>query len=283
MNPPIEYDLMGASETLEMSFPIGMFDEKGMPGQENAIRALRIIENIIQEASLQNAQHARFALLQSYPRFIGHEGLTKNEAEAVRSTSKDFVRRYCTALAPAWYAEIFSTLDDDEMEVFLKNYLYGHESWGHPRGVATMVQSMLESCLHEQIPVDVHTLAAEERAIPEDLHSKLGRKEHFSCLGRNFMIGKRVQSRPEFYDITIGPVTTTQLETFQRVGWADGTRPTEKLYRLVALAEPFYLYGKLRFLFEKVGFVLGNASVGRSRLGVVGQVLGWAGVISCLL
>ena len=272
MNPPIDYDLMGAPELLEMSFPIGMFDDTGGTGSENALRALRIIERIIREASQQNAHHARFALLQSFPRFIEHEGLTKNEADAVRSASKDFVRRYCSALAPTWYAEVLSALDDNEIEVFLKNYLYAHETWGHPRGVAAMVKSMLESSLHEQIPVDVHDLAGEERVIPENLHSRLGKKEHFSYLGKNFMIGRRVQSRPEFYDIAIGPVTTAQLEIFQRAGWADGTRPTEKLYRLVALAEPFYLCGKLRFLFEKVGFVLGNVSVGRSRLGIVGHV-----------
>ena len=271
MNTALDYDVMGERELLELSFPTGMFDDVSGAGSENALRALRIIERIIRESSAQNAQHARFALLQSFPRFIEREGLTKNEAEVVRQASKDFVRKYCLSLSPAWYSEIFSTLNDDEIEVYLKNYLYGHETWGHPRGVAAMVKSMLESSLHDGVIVDVHRLDGEERAIPEELHSRLGHKENYSYLGKNFMIGKRVESRPEWYEITVGPITTVQLEVFQRAGWADGTRPTEKLQQLVELTEPFYLRGKPRFLFERVGFVLGKALVGRSRLGIVGQ------------
>jgi hypothetical protein len=275
MSTTLDYDMKRARELLELSFPIGMFGDEGGTGAGNALRALRIIEGIIGEATVQNAQYARFALLQSFPRFIEHEGLTKNEIDAVRAASKDFVRKYSSALSPAWYAELFPALNGDEIEVYLKNYLFAHEMWGHPQGVAAMVKSMLESSLHDDVIVNVYPLAGEERGIPEELHSRLGRKENFSYLGKNFMIGRRVDARPESYEIAIGPITTTQLEVLQRAGWADGTRVTEKLARLVEFTEPFYLRGRLRFLFERVGFVLGTASVGRGRLGLIGQAQDW--------
>jgi hypothetical protein len=261
-------DMTSDPEALESSFPMGMFDDVAGIGAANALRLLRIVEKIVRETSMQNALYARYSLLQSFPRFAEYEGLPKSTLETTRGIA-DFVRRYTLALAPSWYEETVSTLSDDETEVFLKNFLQGHETWGHPHGVARMVQSMLECSLHEHVPVRVNDLMGEERTIPDQLHSRLGHKESFSRLGKNFVLGHRVQTRPTLYEIVVGPITTAHLETFRRSGWADGTRPTQKLHHLVGQSEPFYLHGNVRFALEKVGFVAGKAEVGKSRLGVV--------------
>jgi hypothetical protein len=62
------------------------------------------------------------------------------------------------------------------------------------------------------------------------------------------------------------------LESLQRGGWAEDTTPSQKLYQLVELAEPFYLQAKIHFLFEKSGFILNSAVTGSSRLGLSGDM-----------
>lgn len=255
-------------EPLESLFPPGIFSDFDSAGSKNAMRALRIMEKMVQEAVVRNTLYARFSLLQSFPRLGKDEG-----GKGTGQVAADFVRQYCVALCPDSYAEFLSSLSDDEIEVFLKNYVHAHETWAHPHGVAALVRTMLESSLHGPVNVRIPSLEGEDRVVPEDLHSMLGRRERYSTLGRNFILGRRCTSRPTGFEVLIGPITPAELQSFQRSGWAEGSAPGWKLRRLAEFAAPFYMSTNLRFLFEAKGFVLGKASVGSHRLGVVGGAM----------
>ncbi len=75
--------------------------------------------------------------------------------------------------------------------------------------------------------------------------------------------------RPRHYDILVGPIASVTLEALQRGGWAEDISPSTKLRQVVEVAEPFYLRGRVRFLFEKSGFLLKSAVLGKNRLGIV--------------
>jgi hypothetical protein len=251
------------TEPLEESLPPGMFSADGPPGAQNAVRALRIIEAIILDSSTQNALGARYSLLQSFPRLLDRG--TK-QASDDRTAS---LRQYALALSPSWYGEFIAELTEDEVEILLKHTLHGHELWGHPEGVGALVRSMLENSLHAPVPLVVERLHGQERAIPAQQQSLLGRQDRYSSLGRDFLLGTRVLCRPEEYEIRIGPVSAELMEAFRRSGWAEGSKPSYKLIRLTEFAEPFYLRARIRFLFEssETGFVLSRAILGRGGLG----------------
>jgi hypothetical protein len=251
-----------------------MFDASGSPGTQNAVRILRILERIIREMSDQNALYARLSLLQSFPRLLRNESVASAAKDPMGAAVPDFLSQFCEALCPNWYESVFSLLNEDELEVFLKSYIHAHETWGRPEGIGALVRTMLEGCVHAPVSVCVQDLKSEERQIPMELLSRLGDTRAFSRLGNDFLLGSRFQCRPVHYEIHVGPVRPAVLDMFQRAGWADGTRPSEKLRRLAEIAEPFYLYAKIRFLFETTGFVLGKATAGKSCLGIVGGVMG---------
>ena len=242
------------AEPLEASLPPGMFAPDGGQGAQNAVRALRIIESIILETTKESAIAARHALLQSFPR--GND-------------SSQFVRQYALALCPPWYAEFIAELKEEEVEILLKHALHGHERWGHPEGVGALVRSMLEHSLHGPVPVEVKKLRGEEHMIPAQQHSLLGKKEKYSALGKDFLLGKRVLSRPERYEIVVGPVAPEEMEAFRKSGWAEGSKPSYRLIRLTEFAEPFYLHARIQFLLRSTaaGFVLSRAVLGKGGLG----------------
>jgi hypothetical protein len=257
------------TESLLDSFPPGMFGGEEASGSRNAARMLGIIERLIQESSVQNALLAQYALLQTFPRVEslppeeGKEGTYTPEPQA------DILRQYCTALFPESLAGLLPLLNDAEVEILFKNMLLAHETWGHAHGVATLVRTLLEGCLHDAIPVKVLGLVSDDVPIPEVLISHLGRGDQYSALGKNFVLGRRVAIRPKEYAIHVGPISQTQLGRLQEEGWADDTVPSHKLHQIVAVAEPFYLRSRIHYLFEKAGFTLSSALLGKSRLGVV--------------
>jgi hypothetical protein len=254
------------TEPLEDSLPPGMFAPDGAQGSQNALRAFRIVEGIIRERSAQNALMARLALLQSFPRLA--EG-TKREDSAVVLDAPEFVRQYALALTPSWYAEYIAELSDDQVEILLKHALQAHENWGHAEGAGDLVRSMLEASVHAPVRVEVRPLEGEERAIPKEQLSILGRKENFASLGKDFALGKAVFSRPERYEILVGPVSHEILEGFRKEGWAEGSHPARKLQRLAELAETYYLRARIRFLLQSAtsGFVLAAGKLGTGALG----------------
>jgi hypothetical protein len=254
------------TEPLEESLPPGMFAPDGASGAQNALRAFRIVEGIIRERSALNALTARLALLQSFPRLA--EGAKREESPVVLD-APEFVRQYALALAPSWYAEYIAELSDDQVEILLKHALQAHETWGHAGGVGDLVRSMLEASAHAAVRVEVRPLEGEQRLIPKEQLSMLGRKENFAHIGKDFALGKTVFSRPERYEILVGPVSREILESFRREGWAEGSHPARKLERLAELAEPYYLRARIRFLLESTtsGFVLGQGILGTGALG----------------
>lgn len=256
------------TEPLEDSLPPGMFASDGAPGARNALRAFRIVESIIRERSAINALTARFALLQSFPR-MADAAKREEDATAVLLETPDFVRHYALALAPSWYGDFIAGLTDDQVEVLLKHVLQAHETWGHAEGIGALVRSMLEASAHAAVRVEVGELEGEDRVIPSDQISLLGRKENFSCLGRDFALGRSIFSRPERYEIRVGPLTRDVLESFREGEWAEGSHPSRKLERLVEFAEPFYLRARIRFLLESAtsGFVLAHGVLGTGALG----------------
>jgi hypothetical protein len=254
------------TEPLEDSLPPGMFAPDGGAGAQNALRAFRIVEGIIRERSAQNALMARCALLQSFPRLA--EGVKRDESSVVLD-APEFARQYALALAPSWYADTIAELTDDQVEIFFKHTLQAHETWGHPAGVGDLVRSMLEAAVHAPVRVGVMPLEGEQRPIPKEQLSRLGRKENFSRLGKDFALGRGIFSRPERYEILVGPLGRDALEAFRREGWAEGSHPSRKLEHLTEIAEPYYLRARIRFLLESStsGFVLAQGILGTGALG----------------
>ena len=257
-----------AVEPLEESLPPGLFSPDGAPGAQNALRAFRIVEGIIRERSALNALTARFALLQSFPR-LAEPGKREEGSQAIVLDAPDFVRQYALALSPSWYGDFIAVLSDDQVEILLKHVLQAHETWGHAAGIEALVRSMLESSVHAPVRVEVRELEGEERAIPPEQLSMLGRSENFPHLGRDFALGRTIVSRPERYEIRVGPLGRDILESFRKDGWAEGSHPSRKLERLVEFAEPFYLRARIRFLLESAtsGFVLAHGVLGVGALG----------------
>lgn len=256
------------TEPLEDSLPPGMFAADGAPGAQNALRAFRIVEGIIRERSAINALTARYALLQSFPR-MAETAKREEGPPAVALDAPDFVRQYALALAPSWYGEFIATLSEDQVEILLKHLLHAHETWGHGHGIGGLVRSMLESSAHAPVRVEVMDLEGEERPIPPDQLSLLGRNENFPHLGKDFALGRTIISRPERYEIRVGPITRDVLERFRADEWAEGSHPGRKLGRLAEFAEPFYLRARIRFLLESStsGFVLAQGLLGTGALG----------------
>jgi hypothetical protein len=254
---------------LEFLLPIGLVDKDESIATGNAVRALRIIEQLIKAAGLQTAIHSRYALLQTFPRFYGSMDDKGETFETIHEHITDYARQYTTALCPEWYIDFISSLSDDEAEVFLKNYVHAHETWGHSEGIGTLIRTMLESCTQSNVPVVVKELEYQERSIPEDLQSRLGVKDKHSVLGNNFVLGKKFHSRPKHFNIEVGPINIRSLEKFQEAGWADEANASKKLYRLVEFAEPFYLHSRIHIILETSGFVLARAALGKDRLGIV--------------
>jgi hypothetical protein len=254
---------------LEFLLPIGLVDKDESIATSNAVRALRIIEKLVKDAGIQTAIHSRYALLQTFPRFYANLDDQEQTFETLHENIPDYTRQYTTALCPEWYVDFISSLSDQEAEVFLKNYVHAHETWGHSEGIGTLVRTMLESCTQSNIPVVVKELEYQERPIPDDLQSRLGVKDKHSVLGNNFVLGKKFHSRPKHFNIEVGPINVRSLEKFQEAGWADEANASKKFYRLVEFAEPFYLHARIHIILETSGFVLARAALGKDRLGIV--------------
>lgn len=255
--------------SLEDLLPIGLLDKDESVGTSNAVKALRIIERLIQDAGLNSMEHSRYALLQSFPRLFADRDEQSQTFETLHENIPDYVRQYTSALCPEWYFDFISSLTDDQAEVFLKNYVHAHETWGHPESIATLVRTMLESSTQIPILVVVKELECQERPIPDELQSNLGMKDKYSIIGKDFVIGKKFKARPKYYNIIIGPINVRTLEKIQEAGWAEEVNASKKLYRLVEFAEPFYFHARIQIMLETSGFVLGRASLGKDRLGIV--------------
>ncbi len=255
--------------SLEDLLPIGLLDKDESVGASNAVKALSVIERLIRDAGLNSMEHSRYALLQSFPRLFADIGEQSQTFETLHENIPDYHRRYTTALCPESYLEFITSLSDDQAEVFLKNYVHAHETWGHPEGIGTLVRTMLESSTQFPVPVVVKELESQERPIPDELQSKLGMKENYSIIGTNFVLGKKFKSRPKYYNIVVGPINVRTLEKLQEAGWAEEANASKKLYRLVEFAEPFYFHARIQISLETSGFVLGRASLGKDRLGII--------------
>ena len=254
---------------LEYLLPIGLVDKDESTATGNAVSALRIIEKLLKDAGLQTAIHSRYSLLQTFPRVYTNLDDNEQTFETLHEDIPDYSRQYAASLCPQWYTDVLSSLSDQEAEVFLKNYVHAHETWGRTEGIGTLVRTILESCTQSTIPVSVKELEYQERSIPDELQTRLGIKEKHSVLGNNFVLGKKFHSRPKHFNIEVGPINIRSLEKFQEAGWADEANASKKFYRLVEFAEPFYLHSRIHILLETSGFVLARATLGKDRLGIV--------------
>ncbi len=264
-----EHSLLFDSIPLESLFPAGMFDADQSKGSANALNMLRIIETLVKEETSRNALLSRYALLQSFPRIGAGDPSLVQAQERYEESLSDWLRNTCIAIMPQWYGTFLESLSEDELEVFLKNYVHAHELWGHSSGVALFVRTMMEKCVHLPVPVRLDALRGQSRPIPGHLQSRLGLVEQYSLLGKDFVPGTHVLSRPDYYRITIGPISVSMLQKIQEGGWAEGTQPSKKLHALVELASPFYFRTNIIILLEMVGCVIGRATLGKDRLGTV--------------
>lgn len=254
---------------LQSLFPAGMFDPEQNPGTSNAWRAITLLESLIKESTAQNALMARYALLQSFPRIVPDPDATTEHFHNLDDLPADYVRQYAGALFPAWFDQVLASLDEVESEVFLKAFLSGHELWGHPEGLVILVRAMMEQCTQTAVRVTAEPLTGDVRPVPDQLLSRLGAHDRYSALGRDFVLGRQFRSRPLHYHVTVGPITLRSLEKLQQKGWADDIRASQKFHRLVELVTPFYFQATIHILLETVGYVLGVATIGRDRLGLV--------------
>lgn len=248
-------DISVDAEPFEDRLPPGIVAEREAPEAGDAARAVRALERIVEEACAETAGAARYAQLQSFPRLGGG------------SVSGFSVRDHLRDLCPDWYGEVLDGLTEEESEVFLKNYLVAHEVWGHEAGVGALVKSLIESAAHDEVPVAVAPVGAENRSIPAPERSRLGRKDAYSMLGESLVLGREFQCRSRRYEIVAGPITRRCLETLCSAGWAAGEEASERLTRLLGVAEPYYLAGRVRFVLETEGFELARAVLGRNTLG----------------
>jgi hypothetical protein len=250
---------------LESLFPPGMFSEEDSPASKQAVEVIRVIEKLILTGSRQSTLLSRYALLQTLPRIIQK----RKEAGSYKEIDimEGFLRQFCYSLSPEWHWEFLAELNEDEIEVFFKNYLLSHELWGKTEGAALLVRTILESVVHCEIRVNVNPMEIEDREIPEDKISMLGNR--FSTMGEDFSLGKRYFSRPGTYHIYVGPISFQILGKFQEAGWADDTNPSPKLNKLVEFAEPYFLKSDIHFILATKGFNLGKARIGEDRLGEV--------------
>ena len=249
---------------LEKMFPYGVLSEEDN-GSRQVVEAIRSIENLILENENFNTLLARFSLLQAFPRQIKFSEELEDFFDDY-DTYVSFVKEYALTLCPEAYREILEILSLDEIEIFLKNYLFGHEIWGSVEGMASMVRTMLESATHYAIPVNV---AVKEKNVIniEDHHKSYLGKQH-STLGADFISGQRFLARPKYYSIDIGPIYYNTLEVLQEFGWADGFEASEKMKMLISVSEPYYLSSKVKFILATQGFELGKAKLGSDILGV---------------
>jgi hypothetical protein len=240
--------------------PLGMIDRTASPAAARAAEAVEIVEQLLNESSLGHAIKGRRALLQTFDR-LNLENIHPNDGHI------DYLRQYVAALCPAWYADCYHSLTDEELEIFIKHYVHAHERWGHPSGINDLVRHMMELAVGRSVPVSGRELEGERREVPEELFSLLGSEKCYSRIGTDFALGRRFTARPLTYEIVVGPVTMLALEKIQQAGWAEGTRATQKLHRLVELTEPFYFQSRVIILLEIAGFVLGQAELGKDMLG----------------
>ncbi|GEM_PF-2566607 len=254
---------------LQSLFPGGMFDPDASPGAGNASRALSIIESLIKESTARNALLSRYALLQSFPRIVSDPDAGTEKLHGVDDAPAGHGRGYAGALTPEWYQSVLAAFDENEVELFLKIFLLGHEIWGHADGIALVVRMVVEHVAGTPVPVVVEHLKGEEKRVPEHLQSRLGSYDNFTTLGKDFVLGNRFLCRPEHHHIRIGPISLRLLEKLQQHGWAEETRASRKLESLVEIASPFYFHAKIHIVIETIGCVLGRVMLGQDRLGTV--------------
>ncbi|TAK64517.1 MAG: hypothetical protein EPO24_03230 [Bacteroidetes bacterium] len=273
--------LLAKSDSLLSYFPQGLLrsDSNETKRVRDFFLSLESLLKLLAEANSVRMQHA---LLQTFPRFV--KGSFVREEELRR-----FLREFAFRVTPPSYKACIEQFGDEELEIFLKLYGFGHELWGHARGVETLVRSMLSASLASvdlqtfgeemyrerlalnpelyQVQVGSEFLQPELREIPDKYRTRIGLKGELNILGQNFTPGNYYQARPTRLVIEVGPITEATLEKFQRKGWAVEAEPSPKLLSLARLAEPFYFETTIRFILEISGFILGRARIGKDTLG----------------
>lgn len=251
-------------DSLESLFPMGIFSDK-TDGNRQVLTTIRTIESLILQNVNFNSLLAKISLLQAFPRQIKFDEELEIFFKDFEDYS-DFIKKFAIKLCPDTLEEFINMLSIDETEVFLKNYLLGHDTWGTLEGMVNLVRTMLESCTHHSIPVRAITMNNNFIRLGENRRSLLGKQ--FSNLGSDFTAGKQFLSRPKYYKIDIGPIFYVTLEKFQEYGWADELEASEKLKKLAGLAEPYYMDSKINIILATQGFKLGESIIGNDSLGV---------------
>ncbi len=250
---------------LKDNFPPGMFIEDGKPEERKAFGMIETIEKLILEGVARNTLIQKFSLLQLAPRIV-NEYDVKEDCGLDIDDFSNFYKYLLRVLIPDWYHSFTDTLSENQAEIYLKNYLGSHESWGTARGIADLVRSMLENDADRHIKVEVKLNTKERIEIEPQITTTLGNQ--MSKLGVDTLLGRRVNCRPRHLDIYIGPLFYITLEKLQQSGWADDVKPSAMLTRLVELAIPYYFKPGIHILLATQGFTAGKSVIGKDRLGV---------------
>jgi hypothetical protein len=242
-----------------------MFVRDGNTDETKAWEMVGTLEKLILEGVGRNQILQKFSLLQLVPRTLNEYDI-KDDTGIDLDDFNNYYKNLLRVLTPDWYHSFTDLLNESQAEIYLKNYLVSHESWGTINGITHLIKTMMENDADRNIKINVKLNPKDRRKIDEQIVTTMG-KQH-SRLGIDFLAGKEVNCRPRHLDIYIGPIFYMTLEKLQQAGWATGTTPDEKLNRLVELALPYYFSPRIHILLATEGFTVGKSILGKDRLGV---------------
>jgi hypothetical protein len=251
--------------SLHDNFPPGMFLPDGNPDEIKAWEMIGTIDKLILEGTARNQLLQKFSLLQIVPRTL-NEYEVKNDSNLDLDDFNNYYKNLLRVLTPDWYNKFTDMLSESQAEIYFKNYLVSHETWGSSSGITSLVKTMLENDADRSIKINIKLNPIDRRKIDSKIVTTMGKQN--SRLGIDFLAGKDVNCKPRHLDIYIGPIFYMTLEKLQQAGWASGTNPDEKLTRLIELALPYYFNPRIHILLATEGFTIGKSILGKDRLGV---------------
>lgn len=260
-----EYKKLYKPVSLHNSFPPGMFVNDGNPEETKAWEMIATLENLILEGASRNLILQKFSLLQIVPRSL-NEYEVKEDSNLNLDDFTNYYKNLLRVLTPDWYHSFTDTLGESQAEIYLKNYLVSHETWGTEQGITRLIRTMLENDADRAVKVSSKLTPNDRRTIDGQIVTLLGKQN--ARLGVDCLAGRNVNCRPRHLDIYVGPIFYMTLEKIQQAGWADGTNASEKLNRLAELAMPYYFNPRIHILLATEGFTVGKSILGKDRLGV---------------
>lgn len=244
------FNISGFDGKINKMMPPGLLVEQFSKSASKASEAIGIIEDLIKSESVKNFEILQKLFLENFD--YGNENETGLE-------------KILKNIFPQNYHKVIESLTISEQEIFFKFFILGHESIGKIEFSKLLVKAFVENIAGHEINVILKLYNKQKKEITPNFRSYLG--QTCSTLGNEFILGKEFYGRPIFIDIIIGPIELKLLHKFQSHELASENKASAKLKNLVSLTEPYYYKFNITFLVAKLGFKLGESTIGGSRLG----------------